>query len=100
TADVARILDIQKMLSDQFGNRAVSGRAVSADRIASVVRDDAGAETGRLVLITFEVAGQEYALPLTSVQEVVAAPTAMTVVPRAEAVLLGVVAHRDSLLPL
>ena len=54
----------------------------------------------QLVLITFEVAGQEYALPLESVQEIVAMPSSVAVVPRAEAVLLGVIAHRDSLLPL
>ena len=100
TEHVARILDIEKMLSSQFGSQAAPRRAVSGNPIAPLPREVATERTDRLALITFEVAGQEYALPLESVQEVIAAPAAVAVVPRAEAVLLGVVAHRDSLLPL
>ena len=52
------------------------------------------------MLLSFAVADQDYALPLEAVREVVPLPVTIAAVPRAEAVLLGVVAWRDGLLPL
>jgi purine-binding chemotaxis protein CheW len=52
------------------------------------------------MLVTFEVAEQEFALELDAVQEILPAPTDITVVPRAETLVLGVTALRDRLLPL
>jgi purine-binding chemotaxis protein CheW len=57
------------------------------------------AEEQRL-LVSFAVAGQDYALPLASVREIIPYPDTISRVPRAEAVLLGVTTYRDSLLPL
>ena len=99
-AGVAKILDIEPMLSAAWGQPAVR-----RDRQARRERSAAGralSETGteQQLLITFEVAGQEYALPLAEVREIVAAPENFAFIPRAEAVLLGVAAHRDGLLPL
>jgi purine-binding chemotaxis protein CheW len=51
-------------------------------------------------LLTFEVAAQEYALGLNAVQEIIPLPETLALVPRAEAVVLGVTAFRDTLLPL
>ena len=50
--------------------------------------------------MSFDVAGQEYALSLDQVQEILPAPTSLAVMPRAEALVLGVTAFRDTLLPL
>ena len=100
TEHVARILDLEKMLINEFGNRTAPTRAASRGHVVAMSRNDAQVQPDRLVLISFDVAGQEYALPLEAVQEIIAVPAAMAVVPRAEAVLLGVVAHRDGLLPL
>ena len=98
--DVARILDIASMLSREFG-QAAPRRAVSTGRGTTSPRDTAANDRAEgLALITFEVAGQDYALPLEQVLEVIAMPAAVAAVPRAEAVLLGIVAHRDTLLPL
>jgi purine-binding chemotaxis protein CheW len=52
------------------------------------------------MLVTFEVAGQEFALPLDAVQEILALPPAVTAVARGEAVVLGITSVRDMLMPL
>jgi purine-binding chemotaxis protein CheW len=51
-------------------------------------------------LVSFEVAGQDYAQTLDAVREIIPFPHSISVVPRAEVVLLGVAAWRDTLLPL
>jgi purine-binding chemotaxis protein CheW len=52
------------------------------------------------MLVTFEVAGQEFALPLDIVQEILSLPPALTAVARTEAVVLGITSVRDTLMPL
>jgi purine-binding chemotaxis protein CheW len=51
-------------------------------------------------LVTFDVAGQEYALDLAGVQEIVTAPGSPTHVPGTDDAVQGVMAYRDRLLPL
>lgn len=50
--------------------------------------------------LSFGVAGQEFALPLASVHEVLALPAARAVVPRTDDAMLGAVTLRNRLLPL
>jgi purine-binding chemotaxis protein CheW len=97
--EVARVLDIYTMLSRQFGS-AAPRTALSAQAATALPGENVDQRSAGLALVTFEVAGQEYALPLEQVQEVVAIPNSVATVPRADAVLLGIVAHRDGLLPL
>ena len=97
---VARILDIAGMLANEFARPARPGPSRRSAGAAATLRNVAEERTDQQVLITFEVAGQEYGLPLESVREIVALATGVTVVPRSDAVLLGVIAHRDGLLPL
>jgi purine-binding chemotaxis protein CheW len=52
------------------------------------------------MLVTFDVAGQEFALDLESVQEILPAPATLVAVPHAETLVLGVTSLRDRLLPL
>jgi purine-binding chemotaxis protein CheW len=97
--EIAKVLDIRVLLDAAFVQRAQNQRAGGG----ALVRDpsrNAEAEDQQQKLVTFEVAGQEYGLDLTAVQEIVRAPEAVAVVPRAEAVVLGVMAYRDMLLPL
>src|SRR5690606_21803827 len=49
---------------------------------------------------TFEVCGQEFALPLDDVQEILPAPETVTQMVRSDAAVLGLTAVRDQLLPL
>src|SRR6185503_17178689 len=60
----------------------------------------APAVAASMMLVTFDVAEQEFALELDSVQEILPAPTEVTAVPRAETLVLGVTSLRDRLLPL
>src|SRR6185295_4131399 len=52
------------------------------------------------MLVTFDVAGQEFALDLDAVQEILPAPSMLTTVPRTEALVLGMTSLRGMLLPL
>ena len=99
--DVAKILDVKSLLDADFTQRpkaskdtarATSGLS-SSNRVAQAVV----AET---MLVTFQVAGQEYALGVDTVQEIISAPGNLVVAPGSEALVLGVAAFRDTLLPL
>lgn len=96
-SDVARVLDVRGMLAAAFVQRERPERAAAGFR-----REDAASaksdEGDRLV--TFEVGGQDYALPLETVLEIIAAPVEMTAAAGSEAVLLGLVSYRERLLPL
>jgi purine-binding chemotaxis protein CheW len=117
--EVTKILDLATMLRAAFGDRATrgsqprptvapsgiapsgvapSGVAPSGETTAR--RTAANALVEHRLLISFEVAGQDYALPLDAVREIIPLPAAISAVPGAEAVLLGVTAWRDRLLPL
>lgn len=61
---------------------------------------DIGAISDEIQLVSFEVAGQEYAFPIDHVQEIVQVPETITRVPNAPAFVLGVITLRDRLLPL
>jgi purine-binding chemotaxis protein CheW len=53
-----------------------------------------------LQLVSFDVAGQEYALAIEHVQEIVQLPGRIAAVPRTDAHVLGVMTLREKLLPL
>jgi purine-binding chemotaxis protein CheW len=96
----ARILDVRALLDHAFAQRAKPKRetlirpAMPKQRPATTARSES--ET----LVTFEVANQEYALPLAAVLEVLAAPHAVTRAPRTEALVIGLMPYREQLLPL
>jgi purine-binding chemotaxis protein CheW len=96
---VAKILDINQLLEIAFAARAKPQRPA---------RQGANPATGQIdivpvatqMLVTFEVAGQEFAIDLDQVQEILPAPAQISPVPRAEALVIGMTSHRDTLLPL
>ena len=97
---VAKILDVKTLLASAFENRARAARQirpVSADAI-----DESSGKASQQVamLVTFEVAGQEFALPLQAVREILPVPHTVAAVAHADASVLGVISVRDSLLPL
>lgn len=98
--EVAKILDIERLLAGAFTQQARRGQSRVAARAANDNRRAAPVAAASTMLVTFEVAGQEFALELDAVQEILPAPTDVTVVPRAETLVLGVTALRDRLLPL
>jgi purine-binding chemotaxis protein CheW len=97
---VAKILDIKAMLEAAFAAR---GRAQPRDakpRASGAVREEKRETEVTETLVTFEVAGQEFALPLVDVQEIIPAPASVTALAHSEAVVLGLTTVRDMLLPL
>src|SRR5688572_11375761 len=97
--EVAKILAIERLLGAAFTQQP---RRKRQSRGGAVEAADKGSATSvpSKMLVTFEVAQQEFALELESVQEILPAPAAVTLVPRAETLVLGVTSLRDRLLPL
>lgn len=97
--EVAKLLDVKTLLESAFVNRARTEPKVRS-RAQDIAQHSSETATNTEMLVTFEVAGQEFALPLKAVQEILPVPESVTAVARAEAQVLGVIAVRDSLLPL
>jgi purine-binding chemotaxis protein CheW len=95
---VAKVLDIQGLLESAFVRRQKPQRQMQTHPTPakSEVSENRDAE----MLVTFDVADQEYALELADVQEIVSRPASLTTIARAEAVVVGMMAFRDQLLPL
>lgn len=97
--EVAKILDIRALLAAAFPQQSKSQRRVhGGGLVADKAAEPAAAPS--TMLVTFEVAGQEFALELPAVQEILPAPAIVAVVPRAESLVLGVTTLRERLLPL
>jgi purine-binding chemotaxis protein CheW len=88
--DVAGLVaeSLPALARTRSGNRAIvaPGRDVAAE--------------DRIALLVFSVAGQDFALPLTAVDEVLALPHEVATMPHADAVVLGQAAVRGAVLPL
>jgi purine-binding chemotaxis protein CheW len=96
---VARILDITGLIGAAFVQRA---EARPRQALAKAARRETTAEgvDTRQRLVSFDIAGQEYAFPLEVVQEVLDAPEMLATLPSSEQLVLGVTPFRDTLLPL
>ena len=96
------ILDAGRVVRHEFA--AMAGRDGAAAPAASAApehrREAGAAELDEDQLVSFEVAGQEYAFPIGQVQEIVQLPERITQVPQAPGHVIGVVTLRDRLLPL
>jgi len=95
---VAKILDVRKLLAAAFARQARAQRSVNRGQRRMSAETAAREQSQKLV--TFEVAGQEYALAIDQVQEILPSPAGLTLVPRTEDLVLGVTTLRDKLLPL
>ena len=97
----ALILDVDPVIERQFADLGrLGGPGVSSLGEAPRPAPAAVAAADEERLVVFDVSGQEYALPVAAVQEIVAVPQAVTRVPRVGAHLLGVTTLRDALVPL
>ncbi len=100
-AGIAKVLDILPLLARALARPAADPRPVTArgtGQAAAPAQDQH--RTAARLLLTFDVADQDYALDLDRVQAIVAAPTAIATVPRADGAVLGLAACRDMLLPI
>ena len=95
---VAKILDVQALLARSF---PLDGSQRASSVVVAAKVNQARVEVNeRRRLVTFDVAGQEYALDLQAVQEIVTAPDSLTQVPGSDDAVLGVMPYRETLLPL
>ena len=102
------ILSVAALIDRQFGdlwNAAAVGTAIRTAAPAAVGTPASAAGAGpaavdEVRLVTFAVAGQEFALPVDQVQEILPVPDGITRMAKAKAHLLGVMTLRDRLLPL
>jgi len=100
TGHAAKILDIKGLLDAAFVQRGRSQRQILPSRGAGALQQAAVDAAKPEMLVTFDVAGQEFALDLSTVQEVLPAPATRAILPRAETLVLGVTSIRGTLLPL
>ncbi|MCW2238457.1 chemotaxis protein CheW [Azospirillum canadense] len=96
----ALILDTGPVIERQFADLGRVGGGGLALGEAPRPASPAGEVVDEERLVVFDVAGQDFALPVAAVQEIVGFPDTVTRVPRARAHLLGVTSLRDTLLPL
>jgi purine-binding chemotaxis protein CheW len=98
--EVARILDLKSLLAEAFSPRPRAERHGRAGLSGALAHGRMAARDDGERLVTFEVAGQAFALALDCVREIVSAPADLAVAPHAETLVLGVAPYRDGLLPL
>lgn len=98
------VLDFERLVRDQFAGiqaAAASSHAAvgrTTEPAADAGADDAGYDELRLV--SFTVSGQEYAIDIASVREIVQLPDSVTAVPNTPHHVLGLISLRQRLLPL
>lgn len=98
------VLDFEQLIRNEFAAIAHLARSTAAGALGALEHedehDDEEAISDELQLVSFEVAEQEYAIPIENVQEIVQFPEQVVHVPRSEAHVLGVMTLRNRLLPL
>lgn len=95
------VLDFAKLIAQEFSEiAAVAKSAAMSGALAtgSAVEEDESSD--ELQLVSFDVAGQEYAITIEDVQEIVQVPETIVHVPHSASHVLGVMTLRSRLLPL
>ncbi len=97
------VLDFEKLIAREFAQIAgiAKGGGMAGELTASTVNDDEEeTASDELQLVSFHVAGQEYAIAIEDVQEIVQIPETIVHVPHSESHVIGVMTLRSRLLPL
>jgi purine-binding chemotaxis protein CheW len=98
--DMTRILDIDGILSTAFTQRPAATRR---GRVSpGVLRRETGEQQAddTQMFLAFEVGAQEFALPLTAVDELLPLPAHVAAITRPDAIVAGFASIRDVLTPL
>lgn len=93
----ARRIDLPALLDRAFGSERTTRRAATGS-VGAALREEA--VVGDIALLSFFVSGQEFALPLDQIEQVTRLPDDITLLPKADAVVVGTVAREGKLLPL
>jgi purine-binding chemotaxis protein CheW len=102
-ASMVMILDARQLIQREFQGVATLDKVVGAAQVAETLgadRHHIEAVVDEEQLVSFDVAGQEYAFPIERVQEIVQLPGNITCVPNSAGHILGVITLRNRLLPL
>lgn len=96
------VLDFARLIEREFAHIAAAARKAggATGLAAHADAEEEEAASDELQLVSFEVAGQEYAIAIEDVQEIVQVPEHIVQVPRAQSHVLGVMTLRSRLLPL
>lgn len=94
------VLDFARLISQQFNdiNRLarIGHPEVPADQLISAEEEI----SDEMLLVSFAVAGQEYAIDIAQVQEIVQAPEHVVQAPNSSAHVVGLITLRERILPL
>ncbi len=95
------VLDFAKVIEREFSQIAsISKNTGVAGAAQASVQSEEEDSSDELQLVSFDVDGQEYAIAIEDVQEIVQVPEAVIHVPCSESHVLGVMTLRSRLLPL
>lgn len=96
------VLDFERLIAAEFAQAAATARIAGAalDADGGDGDDDDERAADELQLVSFDVAGQEYAVAIEDVQEIVQMPDEIVQVPQSQPHVLGIMTLRQRLLPL
>ncbi len=96
------VLDFEKLIAQEFKEIAHIAKtaAMTSALMSTSSHSEDEQDSDELQLVSFNVAGQEYAIAIEDVQEIVQVPEQIIHVPHAESHVLGVMTLRNRLLPL
>ena len=95
------VLDFEKLIQREFSQiAAIAKHADMAGALPASAEGEEDEASDELQLVSFDVAGQEYAIAIEDVQEIVQVPETIIHVPHSESHVIGVMTLRSRLLPL
>jgi purine-binding chemotaxis protein CheW len=95
------VLDFAKLIEREFAHiAAITKNSSVASAAQAQVQSEDEDSSDELQLVSFNVEGQEYAIAIEDVQEIVQVPEAVIHVPHSDSHVLGVMTLRNRLLPL
>ncbi|HHN64367.1 MAG TPA: chemotaxis protein CheW [Nitrospirae bacterium] len=99
--EMIMVLDFKRLMEQEFSEIEALVNATPIVRNGNDSKNEKGDEelNDELHLVSFEVAQQEYAFTIESIQEIVQVPENIVHVPRSASHLVGIITLRDHLLP-
>ncbi len=94
------VLDFTRLISKEFSDLSTMTKGASMVTSEAVAGGDEEGTSDELQLVSFSVVGQEYAIDISRVQEIVQAPETIVHVPNSPPHVLGLMTLRERLLPL
>jgi purine-binding chemotaxis protein CheW len=94
------VLDFERLIAAEFAQAVDAARAGAKALAGDAEHAEDEQPSDELQLVSFEVAGQEYAVAIEDVQEIVQTPDDIVQVPQVESHVLGLMTLRNRLLPL